>query len=73
MFTIQLMNKINVTYSHQLSTINLFGIISLRLTGERIANCLYIKYSISISMLQNLNKQLFASQIDRPKKLNKAY
>ena len=30
--------KINVTYSHQLSTVFLFGIISLRLTQERIEN-----------------------------------
>ena len=36
--------KINVTYSHQLSTVHLFGITSIRLTREWewIKNCPYI-------------------------------
>ena len=33
---------INITYSCQLSTAYLFGIISPRLTWEQIENCLYI-------------------------------
>ena len=35
--------EINVTYSRQLSTIYLFGIISLRLTQEQMENRLYMK------------------------------
>ena len=37
--------KINITYSRQLSTNYLFGIISLRLTWERIENRLYMPQS----------------------------
>ena len=36
------MTQINITCSHQLSTIYLFGKTSLRLTRERIENHLYI-------------------------------
>ena len=43
--------KINVTRSHQLSTVYLFGITSLRLTWERIKNRLYIHNFFLISQL----------------------
>ena len=33
----------HITNSSQLSTVYFFGMISLRLTRERIENCLYIK------------------------------
>ena len=39
--------EINITNSRQLSTVYFFGMISLRLTRERIENRLYIKFYLT--------------------------